>query len=128
MITLRRTAEWGVSPHKQSDKQPSTGVSHSSGRHAASKQSKLTAQRASHTCRPTKAIASSKWSSFNIFSSTVAGGFSSLGSGPRLIPVALPAVETEQGLCNAKPVSLSANSLSQPVSYTHLTLPTIYSV
>ena len=113
MNTLRRTAEWGFSPNKQSDKQPSSEVPHSS---------KQAVQEAVYTCWPTKALASSKWSSFIEISLPVTGGFSSLGSGPWLIPVVLPAVETEQWLGNAKPVSLSANSPSQSSSF-NLSLP-----
>ena len=113
MNTLRRTAEWGISPYKQSDKLPSTEVSHSS---------KQAVQEAGYTCWPIKALASSKWSSFIEISLPVTGGFSSPGSGPRLIPVVLPAVESEQWLGNAKPVSLSANSLSQYFSF-HLSVP-----
>ena len=113
MNTLRRTAEWGISPCKQRDKQPSNEVSCSS---------KQAVQEAVYTCWPTKALASSKWSSFIEISLTVTGGFSSPGSGPRLIPVALPALETEQWLSNVKPASLSANSLSQLSSF-NLSLP-----
>ena len=64
---------------------------------------------------------SSKWSSF-ILSLATTGEFTSAGSGLRLIPVVLPPGVAEHALCNSNLVSLSA------VSYTHLTLPTIYSV
>ena len=114
MNILRRTAEWGISPSTQSDKQTSTEVPHSS--------KQTMQQEAVYTCWPAKAFASSKWSSFIEISLTVTGGFSSPGSGPRLIPVALPALETEQWLSNVKPASLSANSLSQLSSF-NLSLP-----
>ena len=113
MNSLRRTAEWGFGPNKQSVKQPSSEVPLSS---------KQAVQKACYTCRPIGALASSKWSSFIEISLTVTGGFSSPGSGPRLIPVVLPALETEQWLSNVKPVSLSANSPSQPSSF-NLSLP-----
>ena len=64
----------------------------------------------------------SKWSSFIEISWPVTGEFSSAGTGPRFIPVVLPAVETEQWLGNSNSASLRANSLSESPSF-HLSLP-----
>ena len=70
-----------------------------------------------HLCWPSKAkYSSSKWGSFTLYL-PVTRGFSSLGPGPRLIPVVLPALETEQWLGNAISASLRANSLSQISSF-----------
>ena len=64
----------------------------------------------------------SKWGSFNILSWPATGEFSATGSGPRLIPVVLPVVETEQWLSNSNSASLRANPPSQASSF-HLSLP-----